>query len=298
MKNRFLAALVIIAAVFVMCHGACGDDANTTSSWLNKTKAEGIRSTWIYTHNVPDLTNHIAFLKEQGINLICLGPRILNDVELLPQEENKPYYAGIQDKRVEIIRTVVREAKKHDIAVLVMFRTYAEAYLRILKDRKYRRVVDINGDAGMWLACPADLSFFKGIEFSRAKTVASILAEEKAVGGILYETEAYCARTFYPGYGSQKTKFCYCDLCFEKFMKLNDSSGELPDPKSRYEWLCKKGLDGKYQEYMVDVYANSYRTMFTEVRKIYPETIAGLYPTSVEPHSAGFAKGTSTDTLP
>jgi len=285
------------------------EDTTMTSRWLMNARTNGVRFVWantfldgedkLYPNMVPKLEDHIGMMKTHGINMLGVGYPLLRNVELF---KGKPidgrYYKSIQKERVDHLRKIIRTAKKENIAVMVLLTTYKEKYVEIIKDKDYRKVKDMYGSTGEVLACPADRSFWWGIEVPRMELVARLLSEEGAVGGILFETEAYCARKFYPGYGSQKTLFCYCDHCFKTFMERNGIQEKLPKKTERYEWLCRRGLDGKYQQYMVDVFAETYGSIFRYIRNKYPETLGGLYQFGIEPNSEGFVKGVSTDKLP
>ena len=283
-------------------------DSISTAQWLKKAKDEGVRFIWTNTYPYGDkkwngnkvkrLEIHMDRLKKHGINTIGVGYELLRDVQSPSDESGKSYFSAFDEQRVAHLRRVIRAAKNAGLAIMIILQTYKEPYVEIIKDKNYRKVVDMYGTTGFRLACPADWSFWEGIELPRMELVARLLSEEKATGGILYETEAYCARKFYPGYGSQKTQFCYCDTCFEKFMKKYGMTGKLPKRTQRYEWLCRKGLDGKYQDYMIDVFAEVYGKVFRHIREINPDTLAGLYQLGVDPNSDGFAKGTATKRLP
>ena len=247
---------------------------------------------------VPKLEDHIGMMKKHSINMLGVGYPLLLNAEFSSKAVNGRYFKAIENKRIKHIRSILRAARKEEIAVMVMLTTYKEQYVNIIKDKDYRKVKDMYGSTGNLLACPADRTFWWGMEVPRMELVARLISEEGAVGGILFETEAYCATKFYPGYGSQKTLFCYCDYCFKRFMEQSGIGDKLPSKTERYEWLCRRALDGRYQKYMVDVFSETYGSIFRHIRKQYPETLGGLYQFGVEPNSEGFAKGVATDKLP
>ena len=309
MYTLFTKVLFIFCLGIVVVLGyAAAEETTATSSWIEKARTDGVRYVWantfpsgeesLHPNMVPRLEDHIGMMKKHGINMLGVGYPLLLNAEFSSKSVNGRYFKAIQKKRIDHLRSILRAARKEGIAVMVMLTTYKEPYVEIIKDKQYRKVKDMYGSTGELLACPADRSFWWGMELPRMELIAKLVAEEGAVGGILFETEAYCARKFYPGYGSQKTLFCYCDYCFKTFMEQNDISGKLPKKTARYEWLCRRGIDGVYQQYMVDVFAETYGSMFRHIRKQYPETLGGLYQFGVEPNSEGFAKGVATDALP
>lgn len=277
-----------------------------TKTWIDKAKTDGVRFIWTNTYpygdtkwngnKVKKLELHMGRVKKHGINIIGVGYELFRDIRFDSTKDKE--CCVFDEQRVAHLRRVIRAAKKENLPIMIILQTYKEPYIEIIKTINYRKVMDIHGKIGSELSCPADWSFFRRVELPRMELVARLLLEENAVGGILYETEAYCAKTFYPGYGSQKTHFCYCDTCFKKFMNLIGSKDALPIAGKRYEWLCRRGIDGTYQEYMVNVFAETYKKLFGEVRKINPETLAGLYQLGIDPNSDGFAKGVATNDSP
>jgi hypothetical protein len=281
-----------------------------TAKWVQGTQESGVRFIWTNTYPYGDkkwivnkikrLELHMKKLKKHGINSVGVGYELLRDLKKTStlQGRGDRYYGDFSKQRIDHLRRIIRAAAEENIAIMIILQTYKEPYVKLLKDKEYRKVVDIEGRKGEVLACPADWSFWQGMELPRMELVARLLSEENAVGGILYETEAYCARKFYPGYGSQKTKFCYCDHCFRDFMKKNKINAELPKGSKRYDWLCRRNLDGKYEEYMVGVFSSIYRKLFSQLRMTNPSLLAGLYQLGIDHNSDGFALGAATGELP
>ncbi len=314
MLNRNYQMLLMLTlfagvALFAATARATAGEPNKTDQWVEQSSTDGVRFVWAYgfppgdeaisPRKVPNIEQHFKMLKSKGINMVGVGYELLRNVDASQTQEDGAYYEKTEQKRIDHLRRIVRTAGENDMAIMILLQTYKEPYVEVIEGKTYRKAKDMYGSTAEVLACPSDLSFWRGIELPRMKLVAELLRDEQAVGGVLFETEAYLARKFYPGYGSQKTQFCFCDACFAGAMQEVDSTDPLPQKQDRYEWLCNNNLDGWYQqEYMVGVYAKTYRTLYEEIREIYPDTLAALYQLGVDPNSDGFAKGTATDRLP
>ncbi len=296
---RFFISACLLLLSSLVVNGKSQDLVARSKAFMRQTSKDKIRCFWIYYKDKsPDFLPLLPTLKQNGFNMLAVGNRIFWGATPSDSPSNKPYFKTLAPEQTVYLRKVVRACKKNGIVPLIMMMTYSDEYNLLIKDKKYRKVMDKNGIADRYLACPGDLDFLRGIELPRIQLAARILAEENMVGGFLYETEAYCAKPHYPGYGSSKTEFCYCDHCFGNFMKLIGDNGALPKPSLRYQYLSKRGLTKRYSDYMISIYEKNYKFLLKEARKIHPGMLAGLYQSAMDENTIGFARATGTKELP
>ena len=165
---------------------------------------------------------------------------------------------------------------------------------------QYRHLVDWGGSEKTWAPCPLERRYWMGLIRPAFEFVARGLKEAGADGGAILELEGYCFYSIYPGYNSQKTRFCYCDECFYGFVRGHEKADivDAVPPKHRKDWLSVRGLLPAYERSIEDRMAGIIREMMQDVRKIKPDFMFGFYPYAPHWFYDALIRGGGTPELP
>ncbi len=206
---------------------------------------------------------------------------------------------GINKGELARWKITVKLAKKNHIIPFAKLYTFGDWTAKLLKHRSYRRVVTETGQRCTLTPCPLERKFWIGIWKPVFIQIATVLKEENCPGGVMLENESYSFGTIYPGFWDMRKRYCFCDSCFAKFLKLQKLQlAQLPARKSRAKWIDTHGLACEYAQFMENEFASIIAELTQSARQIWPEFYVGQYPYFPQWFCDGIIKGSADKNHP
>ena len=263
-------------------------------------KADGCRNIWVSVEDA----SAVQRLSDYGFNAVTTSTWLLKDSgpsSCKPDDPSILLESDVPQAKLDMVRRQAKECARLGMLYMPYINQLAGDEVRLLEGKNYRHVVNHLGVEGGISPCPLERKDWFGFQLPQMLSLARILAEEGCEGGVMFEAEAYCATDLYPGYHTQRQSICYCDHCWDLFLKKL-SADKRPEgklqPAERYPWLSTKGLLWQYEQSEREELVKLLKELTAEVRKVKPDCIFGIYPYSITWYSDAIVQGLGSPQLP
>lgn len=291
---KMIGIFVFLICVFSFILIIRGDNMSlsaTQEELIKNLYKNGVRAYWIYPSG-----GDMELARKSGLNVASIQypAAYYKDTSSRPPIKSEE---DLNPDAVKQMKEVVKKAKKAGIIPLFSIYTLNGAMAQEIQKHNFSPFVDERGFPLNPAPCPRDRRFWFELMLPQWTSVARALQEEDWAGGITMENEFYATASL--GWWYPKYRSCYCDSCFNDFLKTKKIKIEkLPDYKERANFITKNGLDKEYYQFMESEIAGIFKEMTGKVRKICPAFLVAQYPYISTPFCNGVIEGAGTEKLP
>ncbi|MFA6716618.1 MAG: hypothetical protein WCS27_14655 [Victivallaceae bacterium] len=276
MKKNKLFGHIIIAVLCLLELSIMADSARPHKrSWILNEKVRCIN---IANYSQGSMSQYIINkVIESGFNSVCITSKTLNNWE-------KPF----------------KEAGIH----VFIKNAYMGLNYFCEEDRKryklpYQRVVDKTGKTAVRTPCPLDKYYW---DLVIEKPLLELIAKNKNYSGCHLDFELYLndLPTVHEYGLDNGENCCYCDKCFNGFLRLKNYKLQKTIPANmRFKWLKSRNLTTEYQNYLESEIIKISSSTRKKVHEINPDFVFLFCPWFENSwYLTGLAKGFGTSKIP